>query len=137
MQRVTTETVTLSNGAIIPKKTHVGVAMTRTDEQDIYANPETFDGYRYLKLRERPGFETIAQYANTSSIHVGFGHGTNACPGRWFAEAELKIMLCHMLMKYDIQATGRKAEVQTYRFEYLADSEAKVLVRRRKEEIVF
>jgi cytochrome P450 len=34
------------------------------------------------------------------SLH--FGHGKSACPGRWFASNELKLMLAIIIRDYDI-----------------------------------
>lgn len=31
------------------------------------------------------------------------GHGRHACPGRFFASAELKVVLVHILREYDIK----------------------------------
>jgi cytochrome P450 len=38
---------------------------------------------------------------NHTNIHLG--HGRHACPGRFFASAELKIVLLHILQHYDIE----------------------------------
>lgn len=34
---------------------------------------------------------------------MGFGFGRHSCPGRFFAANEVKIALCHILLKYDFK----------------------------------
>ncbi|KAK7959449.1 uncharacterized protein PG986_004303 [Apiospora aurea] len=41
-------------------------------------------------------------WATTSPDFVAFGHGRYACPGRFFAAAELKLMLAYIVLHYDI-----------------------------------
>ena len=105
------------------------------DEQ-IYADADKFDGYRYHRLREE-GLPT-AQFVSTSPCSMGFGHGGQACPGRFFANAELKITLAHILMKYDFKL---KSETTPPVFRVsllnLANPTENVMVRRREEEVFF
>jgi cytochrome P450 len=37
----------------------------------------------------------------TSPTFMSFGHGRHACPGRFFAANELKLMLAYMILNYD------------------------------------
>jgi cytochrome P450 len=70
-------------------------------DPQVYENPEKFDAWRYLKMRQRPGEENQHQFATTSPENMGFGHGMHACPGRFFASNEIKILMCLLLLKYD------------------------------------
>lgn len=47
---------------------------------EIYPNPEEFDGFRFLKLREREGDTAVAKHqtVSTSSEHLPFGLGRHA-----------------------------------------------------------
>jgi hypothetical protein len=52
-------------------------------------------------------------------------------PGRFFAAAELKTMLCHLLLKYDVKFEDRPA-VEVWRgFARLVDTNAVVSFRAR------
>jgi cytochrome P450 len=72
-------------------------------DDDIYPNASTFDAFRFSKLREQPGNENRHQFVTTSPTHINFGHGKDACPGRFFAAQEIKLLLAHTLQNYDIR----------------------------------
>jgi len=38
-----------------------------------------------------------------SADNLNFGHGIHACPGRFFASNEIKTVLVHLLLNYDIK----------------------------------
>ncbi|TFY60306.1 hypothetical protein EVG20_g7469 [Dentipellis fragilis] len=51
-----------------------------------------------------------AALAATQPEYLSFGHGKHACPGRFFAAVELKAMLAHVVLTYDVRfppGTGR------------------------------
>ncbi|KAF6825831.1 trichothecene c-8 hydroxylase cytochrome p450 monooxygenase [Colletotrichum plurivorum] len=100
-----------------------------------YENPDAFDGYRFLRMREK-GQEAASQLVTTSINHLGFGHGEHACPGRFFAASEAKIVIVQLLLKYDMRLES-DAEPVLLRFGFAeeADPNLKVLVKRREEEI--
>lgn len=101
-----------------------------------YENPDTFDAYRFLKLRQTPGRETSSHLVSPSPEHLGFGLGKHACPGRFFAANEIKIALCHILLKYDLKLPENSVpRHRKYGLALQADPEAKIMVRRRREEI--
>jgi cytochrome P450 len=35
------------------------------------------------------------------------GHGKSACPGRFFASSEVKILFAHLLLNYEWKAVGK------------------------------
>ncbi|KAL1961582.1 hypothetical protein VTN77DRAFT_1434 [Rasamsonia byssochlamydoides] len=39
---------------------------------------------------------------------LGFGYGQNACPGRFFAAQELKLLLAYIVLNYDIRPLERR-----------------------------
>ncbi|KAM7194028.1 cytochrome P450 [Naviculisporaceae sp. PSN 640] len=43
------------------------------------------------------------RFVSTSEFYMGFSHGRHACPGRFFANSLLKILLAHIVLMYDIQ----------------------------------
>ena len=102
MRRLVLKPITLSNGLHLRPgdKLVVDAEMAMRDPV-VHADPETYDPRRFLRWREQPGFENRAQLVSTSPEHLAFGHGEHACPGRFFAANEIKIILCHILLQYD------------------------------------
>lgn len=137
LRRIAENNTQLSDGTKIPKRTSLVVSNDWMWDSKYYENPETFDPYRFLKMRRTPGQETHAQFVSPSPEHLGFGLGTHACPGRFFAANEIKIFLCHMLLKYDFEfVKGTVPKHRRYGFALHADPQAKICIRRRREEIV-
>ncbi|KAI0202489.1 cytochrome P450 [Astrocystis sublimbata] len=115
MRRVLIEDVTLSNGIFLPRGTQVGIPTTTTPlrTQDPISDPTSFDGYRFTKMVSDPDpqKEKTRHFVSTSPEYLGFGYGKHACPGRFFASHEVKIILCHVLLHYDFKFAGADADV--------------------------
>ncbi|KAK1566048.1 cytochrome P450 [Colletotrichum navitas] len=136
MQRIADADIHLSDGTVIPKGVKCAVANTTRKDPAIYERPHEFDGYRFLRMRKTPGKEHLAHFVTTGPDSLGFGHGQHACPGRFFAANEVKIALCHFLLKYDVElASGSDTSVQVYGFNLSPNRQAQIRVRRRKEEV--
>ncbi|KAF8161079.1 cytochrome P450 [Crassisporium funariophilum] len=67
-----------------------------------YPNPQRCDLFRFSKLREQEGSDSKYGFGTLDSTYLPFGAGRHACAGRFFAAMELKIMLAHFLLHYDI-----------------------------------
>ncbi|KAL2802262.1 cytochrome P450 [Aspergillus granulosus] len=137
MRRMAIKPMTLSDGTTVPKNSILFVSCERMWDPAVYPSPDTFDPYRFLKLREASGHETSAQLVSPSPEHMGFGLGKHACPGRFFAANELKIALCHILLKYDIKFSDEWKNPQPFGMGLALSAEprATMQIRRRKEEI--
>lgn len=128
--------VTLSNGLRIRKGQRVLFDTTHMRDAAYYDAPDTFDGYRFLRMREAPETRSAAQLVTTSVQHTGFGHGQWACPGRFFAANEIKILLCHLLLKFDWKLAEHREPTPVYfGLMVLPDPTAKLLIKRRRAEI--
>jgi cytochrome P450 len=68
--------------------------------------PTEFDGYRFYNLRAMEGKENKHQFISTAPDSLSFGHGNHACPGRFFASNEIKVILIEVLRTYDIRLKG-------------------------------
>lgn len=138
MQRIATRAITLSSGSTIPAGTRLLVAK-RTQDPAIYANPSTFDAYRFLREREeleKAGQPMTSQHVSVTPQHMGWGYGEHSCPGRFFASNELKIALAHLLLKYDWQGVEGGGEMfMHFETNENVSPKCKVQLRRRKEEI--
>lgn len=139
MQRIALEKVVLPDGLIIPKGTPLLVSGCHIIDASIWPDGDKFDGYRFFKIRQNADSSTnqaAYNFTSTSPDHFGFGHGSQACPGRFFASYMQKILLCHVIMKYDILVTIPEEGAWFQRgYTHVAHPGLKAHVRRRKEEI--
>ncbi|KAJ4258884.1 hypothetical protein NW762_007971 [Fusarium torreyae] len=138
IHRYADQDIELSDGNVIRKGSRMMVTSDPFLDPEIYPEPEKYDVHRFLNLRSKPGQENAHQFVTTSPQHMLFGHGTHACPGRFFASNEMKIALCHLLVKYDWKlCEGQSERPRNLQVDqgFLTDPSAKVMVRRRKEEI--
>ncbi|KAI0060665.1 cytochrome P450 [Artomyces pyxidatus] len=102
MKRLSHQPFTFSNGVTIPAGVIVSCPIRATHSDDAnYPHADVFDGFRFSKLRESDG--TKYQLASTTPDYLAFAHGKHACPGRFFAANELKAMLAHILVTYDVK----------------------------------
>lgn len=72
-------------------------------DPELYANPDQWDGYRFLKMREDPAKQNSALLVSTRPDFLAFGHGQHACPGRFFASNEAKVAVLSFIMKYNFE----------------------------------
>ncbi|KAF2258815.1 cytochrome P450 monooxygenase-like protein [Lojkania enalia] len=136
MRRIALKDITISGGLTIRKGQRIGVDAFNMLDSNIHAQPEKYDMYRFMRMREDPANAIKAQLVSTSPEHLEFGHGVYACPGRFLAADEIKIALCHLLLKYDWKlAPGASLEFMVAAFFQNVNPANKLLYRRRKEEI--
>lgn len=76
---------------------------------------DEFHPFRYSNMRSFEGEENKHQFVSTSPESVSFGHGQWACPGRFFASNEIKVILIELLKNYDIRL-GPNGEGQVEEF---------------------
>lgn len=112
MHRVASDEVQLSDGTRIPKGSYTMVALDKMEDASVFGEVSGFRPQRFLEMRQKPGHENKWQFVSTSPEHLAFGHGRNSCPGRFFASNEVKVILIHLITKYDWKwaAEGRKEE---------------------------
>lgn len=136
MNRFTLQKIVLSDGTVLPKGANISVSTKPLEDDEIYPNAATYDGYRFLKKRQEPGNEHRHQFVTTTTDHFVFGHGVHACPGRFFAANETKILLLHLLMKYDwkLQSGGRPKNFENGT-ESITDPTIEMLFRSRQPEV--
>ncbi|KAF7364554.1 hypothetical protein MVEN_00324400 [Mycena venus] len=108
-----------SNGVVLPQGAYVTVAAKPTHYDNAnYENAATFDGFRFAREREVHMASAHAhensdnqgqdffkrQMISTAVDHLPFGTGKHACPGRFFAATELKAIMAHIVLTYDVKA---------------------------------
>jgi cytochrome P450 len=136
MQRIADADARLSDGTMVRKGDKCAVANTTRLDPAVYDNPEVFDGYRFLRMRNDPKNENKARFVATGINSLGFGHRAHACPGRFFAANEIKVALCHLVLKYDMELCQNASSQMTwYGFALNVNPESSIRLRRRKEEV--
>lgn len=157
MRREVLSGMTLSDGTQLRKGSQIMVAGLAHWDPNVYENPNEWNGYRFYRPENNSnnnstntnnegheatntnrGGEKQLAAATTSADHLAFGHGQHGCPGRFFAINEAKIALAHMLLKYDWELAmpeGRTPRPSVIGLAMVADTEAKIRIRRREAEI--
>ncbi|KAK3344910.1 putative cytochrome P450 monooxygenase [Neurospora tetraspora] len=136
MRRYVGKDLTLSDGTFIPKGGNVAVSAHNMWDSEVYEQPDKWDGRRFLRMRETPGKENMAQLVSTGPDHLGFGHGQHACPGRFFAANEVKIAVIYLLLNYEWRLPeGSDPKVRTFGFSMGVDPSLKVEYKGRQAEI--
>ncbi|KAH8422248.1 cytochrome P450 [Aspergillus melleus] len=136
MQRISTDPITLSDGTRIPRNSYTIVSADRRLDANVYPDPDTFDAYRSVRLRQTAGKETYAQVTTPSPEHLAWGFGKHACPGRNLVVTEIKIALAHILLKYDLQLVdGLRPQPLKHGIVLSANSTAVISVRRREDDV--
>ncbi|KAK4169799.1 putative cytochrome P450 E-class, group IV [Cladorrhinum sp. PSN259] len=104
--RKVTKTFTLSSGQVIPEGVQIEVpAEAISRDPEIFPNPEEFQPWRFYELRANTRGEQAAQhqFVSIGQNILTFGYGRHACPGRFFAANEVKMMVANALLTYDIR----------------------------------
>ncbi|KLU88223.1 hypothetical protein MAPG_07210 [Magnaporthiopsis poae ATCC 64411] len=136
LMRGASKDVVLDGGLKIAKGELISIPVDKLRDPAQYENPDEFNIYRFRDMRERPGGEHKAQLVSTVPDHITFGLGKYACPGRFFASNEIKIALCHLLLKYDWKvAPGESTEFKWFGMEVFVRPDTKLLYKARKAEI--
>ncbi|KAI1639694.1 cytochrome P450 [Biscogniauxia mediterranea] len=117
--------IDLSDGTHLPAGTNLlaPLAGVARDER-YYPDAGVFDGLRFWKLRQQHHHATTEgsssgggssrrwQFTSIGDTNMNFGLGRHACPGRFFAAAEIKMTLAHLLLRYDVRLAAAAAESQ-------------------------
>ncbi|CAK4034814.1 ent-kaurene oxidase [Lecanosticta acicola] len=95
---------TFSDGVEVPVGAMLAVPVyTYARDPAQFPQPDTFDPYRFTRLREN-GSNDHLQFASVTNGTMAFGCGKHACPGRFFAALEIKLLVIHLLQAFDFKA---------------------------------
>ncbi|KAF7367742.1 hypothetical protein MSAN_00838100 [Mycena sanguinolenta] len=104
-----------SDGTVLPCGSYLAAALRPTHyDESKYENAAKFDGFRFA--RERAEHQAAHEFNDSQDVfkrqmistavdHLPFGTGRHACPvnGRFFAATELKAMMAHLVLNYDVK----------------------------------
>lgn len=118
-------------------------------DPSLYPEPEKYKGFRFHDLHEeaqkkreeeaknvsdeKRSSPSVA-YAASHPASMAFGYGRHACPGRFFASAEIKAIMVYLLMNYDFKfPKGKPERPQSLQVETqnLPNHEATLMFKRR------
>ena len=100
----------------------------------LYDEPTKFDGDRFLKRRQEDSTTAGQQsYIAANLSNMSWGYGSHACPGRWFADAEIKVIVIYMVQHFDMRFGDGYDRPKSMEFETqnLPDRSATVWLKRR------
>ncbi len=94
----------LSDGILLPQGTIISMASGPMAVSSRYhSSPDAFDGLRFHRMRQDSKSSNAHHLTTTGLGSLMFGHGKYACPGRFFAALESKLVLMHVLLYYDLK----------------------------------
>ncbi|VUC32417.1 unnamed protein product [Clonostachys rosea] len=135
MMRKAQKTCTLADGTSLPQGRWVVVpAYSINRSSQWHDEPETFDAFRFSRLAERDGFGNRHGIVIPGRGFLTFGIGKHACPGRYFAAVEMKLLLAYLICNYDFKfaGNGRRSD-KFFLFSCSPDYGAPLIVKRRMD----
>jgi cytochrome P450 len=147
--RMVMDPIILSTGHRLPRGTRIAMdtrsahttsrSTTFSPEYNPPENkpPTEFDGFRFYRLRKMAGKDNKHLFVTTSPESLTWGYGNHACPGRFFADNELKVLLIELLRKWEFRvADPKKTNSESLRkmreLVVVVPKDAEIELRRRK-----
>ncbi|KXS99916.1 hypothetical protein AC578_898 [Pseudocercospora eumusae] len=106
-------------------------------DEHFYGNAYEYDAFRFSRGREQGGGEKAdvdkrsQGMVTTSESFLAFGGGRQACPGRFFASQEMKLMLAYIVMNYDVKLPGPRPQIYDFKHASVPDPKSQLMIRRR------
>ncbi|TLD03944.1 hypothetical protein PgNI_11361 [Pyricularia grisea] len=139
------EGLALPNGQTLPKGTPIMFPAAPVMLDEIYyPNPLEFQPLRFVPkanneddadddMGTQDERRARTAFSCTSAEYMAFGHGKHACPGRFFAAAELKLMLAHLLLEYELEKIDERPVGTWYGIMRIPPISYQLKVRRRSQ----
>lgn len=115
--------ITLKDGSYLPAGctiTNNGYAITH-DQTYLKSGSDSnkFDGLRYYNMSQAVtgANDGKHQFVSVNQGSLMFGYGRHACPGRFFAGNEIKLILVKMLAHYDLKLEGEDGRYKNWQWE--------------------
>ena len=134
----TPEGIDLSDGTHLPHGTKVLSPLAGVARDDrYYASANTFDPFRFFRMRKQSDEDANRwQLTSISDTSLNFGAGKHACPGRFFAGNEIKMVLSYLLLQFDLKLKDgqERPKAMTLMMTKTPNPKGEVLFRRRSVE---
>ncbi|TLS29150.1 hypothetical protein PpBr36_02038 [Pyricularia pennisetigena] len=102
VQRYAQKSHTFHDGFVLPAGTVFQFPADAVHhDPDLFPDPDRFDGYRFLRLREKD--PNGHHFGYVSDMNLNWGAGTHACPGRFLATFVLKFAFILLITRYDVR----------------------------------
>ncbi|GLB35977.1 putative cytochrome P450 [Lyophyllum shimeji] len=126
---------TFSDGTHVPKGTILAVACAATHaDPSKYPSPQTFDAFRFVQGSGQAA--SRYQLSTTAPDFLGWGYGRAACPGRFVAAVQMKMVLAHLVLHYDVRLEDGAGDVRPRDWwvgsERLPDLSARLMFKKRR-----
>ena len=125
---------------LVPQGTMTSAATSAVaTDPDTFPDPNSFDGRRFWRLRQdNKAAESHYNMGMATEDSLGFGLGSQACPARFFATVQMKVLLSRLLVGWDMtllkngqEYQGNRPEMEYWDFSVKAPTEYGVRLRRR------
>ncbi|THH15313.1 hypothetical protein EW146_g5132 [Bondarzewia mesenterica] len=137
--RLAAKDYTFADGTHVPKGVFVTASLYSThNDNEIYKDSSVFNPWRFSDLRaaeEGTEHGIKHQLIDLSSEFLAFGLGRHACPGRFISANQLKAMLCHIVLNYDVnlENEGVRPPNEYVGVSVRPNAHARIMFRRRTE----
>ncbi|KAI5868695.1 cytochrome P450 [Durotheca rogersii] len=136
-QRLALEDITLKDGTKIPTGAKIAFAMYHhQNDAAVTPGPGLFDPMRSYRKRQSSAEEYARYQATLPDVNnnLSFGYGNQACPGRFFAIAEIKLVISRLLNEFDFRLPeGQCRPKIMYADENtFIDPNARIMMRKRR-----
>lgn len=97
--------IKLSDGTYLPPGTKILAPQAGVSHDErYYPSPDEFDPLRFYKMRQRSEEDCNRwQFSSINDTNMNFGAGKHACPGRFFAGNEIKMILAYFLINFEFK----------------------------------
>lgn len=132
-QRLAVVPLNLKDGTHIPAGTRIACANADI-LSDSMPSPSTFDPMRAYRKRHETGELNKHQAGQTEKENLHFGYGKQACPGRFFAVGEIKMVIVRILNEFEFKYPEGKTRPRNFYADenVFPDPRARLLMRKRR-----
>ena len=141
MNRIVTRPYTFtSSGLEVPTGTMTSAATSAVaTDPGTFENPDSFDGRRFWRLRQdNKAAESHYNMGMATEDSLGFGLGSQACPARFFATVQMKLLLAKLLTGWEMTLEkdgkpfyGGRPEMAYYDFSVVAPTGYGMMLKKR------
>ena len=143
-----------STGVELPEGSNIAVHNVGIQMLDgHYENAAVWDPFRFSRMRGPPDGEDAGRDScgkdvgdilrdrkmaavSTAPDFLTFGHGKHACPGRFFAVQEIKLLLLAIILNFDIQHIQHRPQNVWLNNNQTPPTEAKLAVRKLERPLL-